>query len=139
MAISYPVDVQNTHWAVYKISTTEIVKHNSPWPRADGQPIVDLDPDLVPLLEVEEAQPAYDPNTQRLERSTPVVDVAANTHTHGWNVVALSQAELDAIAEREAAKAQYQALIAHTGTDAQRMNRVENVLAYLLKDIYSAS
>lgn len=138
MAISYPVDVANTRWALYRVSTQEIVRHNHRWPRADGRQIVNLDPDLVPLMEVDEPQPAYDPSTQTLQRSAPVVDVAANTHTHGWTVVSLSQEEIDAIAEREQAKQIYQALKAHTGSNEQRLTRLENVVAYLLKDQYGA-
>lgn len=139
MAISYPVDVDNTRWAVWRISTAELVRHNVRWPRADGGPLVNADPDYVPLLEVNEAQPAYDPATHKLERSTPVVDVAANTHTHGWSVVALSAEELATIAERETAIALYAALKAHSGTADERATRLENVVAYLLKDQYGAS
>lgn len=138
MAISYPVDVENTRWALYRVSTQEIVAHNKRWPRKDGQPVERLDPDYVPLLEVDEARPAYDPDTQRLQRTPPAVDVDANTHTHGWEVVALSQEEIDAIQEREQAKQVYQALKAHTGSDNQRLTRLENVVAYLLKDMYGA-
>jgi len=136
--ITYPVDVQNTRWAVWSISQAAILKHNKPWPRADGGEIVGLNPDIVPLLEVEETQPAYDPATERLERADPVVDVDANTHTHGWNVVARSQEDIDAEAEREQAKAAYLALKAHSGTADERATRLENVVAYMLKDQYGA-
>jgi len=139
MAITYPVDVQNTRWAVWSNSQAAVVKRNMKWPRADGGEIVNADPDLVPLLEVEEAQPAYDPATHRLERTEPVVDVANNTHTQGWQVVPRDQADIDADAEREQAKAVYAALKAHSGTADERATRLENVLAYLLKDQYGAS
>lgn len=136
--ISYPVDVDGTRWAVYRVSTQEIVRHNERWPRADGAPITNLDPDLVPLLEIDSPPPAHNPSTQRLQRAPVVADVAANTHTHGWEVVSLSQGELDAIAEREQAKALYEALKAHSGTADQRATRLENVVAYLLKDFYGS-
>ena len=136
--ITYPVDVQNTRWAVWSISQAAILKHNKPWPRADGGEIVGLNPDIVPLLEVEETQPAYDPATERLERADPVVDVDANTHTHGWNVVARSQEDIDAEAEREQAKAAYLALKALSGTADERATRLENVVAFMLIDQYGA-
>ena len=137
--ITYPVDVQNTRWAVWSIGGASIVKHNQAWPRADGEAIEGLDPDLVPLLEVEGTQPAYDPLTHRLIRSTPVVDVPGNTHTHGWTTEALSQAEIDDAAEREQAKALYGALKAHSGTADERATRLENAVAYMLKGQYGAS
>lgn len=133
--INYPVD-PSSRWATWSISQAEIIKHNKPWPRADGGEIVGLDPDIVPLLEVDEAQPAYDPATHRLERNTPVVDVAGNRHVHGWNIVARSQEDLDAEAERELAKAQYQDLMDGTGTQIERLERVEKVAAYMLKEIF---
>lgn len=134
--INYPVDVENTRWAAYRVSTQEVVRRNMRWPRADGGEIVGLDPDLVPLLEVREDQPAYDPATERLEAATPVVDVDANTHTQGWSVVARSQQEIDDEAEREQAKAAYLALKNGEGTQLERLVRVEKVAAHLLKAAY---
>jgi hypothetical protein len=135
--IIYPVD-PDSRWAAWRISTAKIIKHNKPWPRHDGGEIVDLDPDLVPLLEVQATKPAFDSALQRLTRSDPVVDVAANTHTHGWTVVQIPQEELDDIAEREQAKAVYQDLKDGTGTQLQRLVRTEKVCAYLLKDLFGA-
>ena len=138
MSISYPVDVENTRWATWRLSTAEIIKHARPWPRHDGGEIVDLDPDIVPLLEVREAQPAYDPATHKLQSVAPVVDVPGNTHTHGWTIVPLTQEELDEIAERAQAVAVYQDLKDGTGTQLQRLVRTERVCAYLLKDLFGA-
>ena len=133
--ITYPVD-PNSRWAAVRISTNEVVKHNQKWPRADGGEIVGLDPDIALLLEVDVPQPAYDPDTGRLQRSTPVIDIPNNTHTHGWQVVALTQAELDAAAELQAAKDAYTALKAHSGTADQRATLLENVVAYMIKSQY---
>jgi hypothetical protein len=119
--IDYPVDVENTRWASWRISTSEIEKHNRPWPRHDGGEIVNLSPDIVPLLEVQATKPAFDPELQRLTRSDPVVDVEANTHTHGWTVEPLSQEDLDAIAERENALAQYDPMFNGEGTSAENV------------------
>ena len=137
--ITYPVDVANTRWSIWSISGAEIRVHNRAWPRADGEEITSLDVDLVPLLEVNEDQPVYDSATHYLTRSDAVVDVSANTHTHGWTIVPRSQEDLDAEAELEQAKSLYVALKAHTGTADERATRLENVVAYMLKAQYGAS
>ena len=134
--ITYPVDVANTRWTAVRISDNEIVKHNQKWPRADGGPIVDLNPDIALLLEVEGTQPAYDPLTHRLIRSAPVIDILGNTHTHGWTTEALSQEEIDNAAELAAAKALYLDLKNHVGTTGERATRLENVVARIMKDMY---
>ena len=134
--ITYPVDVANTRWTAVRISDNEIVKHNQKWPRADGGAIVDLNPDIALLLEVEGTQPAYDPLTHRLIRSAPVIDIPGNTHTHGWTTEALSQEEIDNAAELAAAKALYLDLKNHVGTTGERATRLENVVARIMKDMY---
>ena len=136
--INYPVDVENTRWATWRISTAEIEKHNREWPRHDGGEIVNLSPDIVPLLEVREDRPAYDPATHRLQSVAGVVDVPNNTHTHGWQIVPLTAEELADIAEREQAKAFYQDLKDGVGTQLERLVRTERVCAYLLKDLFDA-
>ena len=136
--ITYPVS-PDSRWAIWSISQAEILKHNKPWPRLDGMEIVGLNPDTVPLLEVEEAQPAYDPATHYLNRTAPVVDVNANTHTHGWEILPRDPQDIADDAECEQAKAVYQDLVNSTGTAEQRLTRVERVCAYLLKDLFGAS
>ena len=149
MSINYPVDVENTRWATWRISTAEIEKHNRPWPRLDGGEIVNLSPDIVPLLEVREDQPIYDPAVERIEVADPVVDVDANIHAHGYTVIALTQEELDAIAQAEQdaaeaaaelaqAKAMYQDLKNGVGTQLERLVRTEKTAAYLLKALFGA-
>jgi hypothetical protein len=131
--IDYPVDVENTRWATWSISLAAIKKHNREWPREDGGPVVDQSPDIIPLLEVQEAQPAFDPATEHLVASTPVVDIEANTHTHGWTVQPLSQEDLDAIAERENALAQYDDMLNGVGNSTQRIVRLEKMLSYVFR------
>ena len=135
--ISYPVSPES-RWAFYRVSTSTLERHNIRWPRADGGEIVGLDPDIVPLLEVEAAQPAYDAATQKLQRTAAVVDVAANTHTHGWEVVSRTADEIAEDTERDQIKAVYTALLNGTGTSAERITRVERVAAHLLKLQYGA-
>lgn len=62
MALTYPIDVVNTRWAVIKQSTGEIISRNQVWPRPDGTAIQGLDPDYVYLLDVrflESTHPSY--------------------------------------------------------------------------------
>jgi hypothetical protein len=77
MAISYPVDVVATRWAVLRISTGEIISRNAVWPRADGGPIVGLDPDYVYLLHVNSTPPDYDSRLYFLQ-GTETVDAEDN-------------------------------------------------------------
>jgi hypothetical protein len=57
-----------------------------PWPRIDDEPVVGLDAHLLEMDVVQEDQPAYDPATQRLEK-TEVIDAEAQTVVRGWSVV----------------------------------------------------
>jgi hypothetical protein len=141
MAISYPVP-EDSRWATWSISEAVIRKHNSKWPRTDGGPIVDQNPDIVGLLEVQLDIPAYDQATHKLVANV-TVDVPANQHIHGYDIVALTQEELDEIAadeewtqEQITAKAQYDDLQNGVGTSAERVERTEKVCAHLLKVVY---
>ena len=81
--------------------------------------------------------PVFDPATEKLQGYTYVVNPADVEATRV--VVALSQAELDALAEqaeRDVAKALYQDLKNGVGNNTARLLRVEKVLARLLKDAY---
>ena len=135
--INYPVDVASTRWTVFEISTSSIMAHGRKWPRADGGEVLGQDPDIAMLLEVEGTQPVFDPAIERLVPLSPVIDVAANTRTREWTVEPIPQQDLDNAAELEAVKAQYAALKAHSGTAESRITRVENVLAYILKEMYA--
>jgi len=57
-----------------------------PWPRIDDEPVVGLAAHLLEMTVVQEDRPAYDPATQRLEK-TEVIDTGNRTVTRGWNVV----------------------------------------------------
>jgi hypothetical protein len=67
--------------ALYNTQTNAIL----PWPRIDEEPVVGLDAHLLEMDVVQEDQPAYDPATQRLEK-TEVIDAEARTVTRGWSV-----------------------------------------------------
>jgi len=59
-----------------------------PYPRQDDEPVVGLDPRYISMALVQEAQPAYDPATERLEPDE-VIDLDAATVTRGWAIVPL--------------------------------------------------
>jgi hypothetical protein len=67
---------------IYSTQTNAIL----PWPRIDDEPVVGLAAHLLEMTVVQEDQPAYDPATQRLEK-TEVIDTEAQTVTRGWSVV----------------------------------------------------
>jgi hypothetical protein len=94
MAITYPVDVENTKWTLYNTSTSEVVSSRNKWGNIDGEEPVGLNPDFTFLLEQADAKPTYDSATHKIEKTT-TVDVPNNTITQGWSAVALTQAESD--------------------------------------------
>jgi len=67
--------------ALYNTQTQKLL----PWPRIDDEPVVGLAAHLLEMTVVQEDQPAYDPATQRLEK-TEVIDTEARTVTRGWSV-----------------------------------------------------
>ena len=144
MSITYPVDVENTRWAVWSISGAILINHNKPWPRADGGEIEGMDADLVPLLEVDVSAPVdgvdYDSATHRIERGTPVVDVPNNEHIHDWDIILLTQEELDAIAEGTANDeedvlwaSRYEVFESVSATNDQ----IQKAIAHLIKKVHN--
>jgi hypothetical protein len=67
---------------IYNTQTKKLLS----WPRIDDEPVVGLASHLLEMTVVQEDKPAYDPATQRLER-TEVIDTQAQTVTRGWDVV----------------------------------------------------
>jgi hypothetical protein len=68
--------------ALYDTQTQKLL----PWPRIDEEPVVGLAAHLLEMDVVQEDQPAFDPATQRLEK-TEVIDADSRTVTRGWDVV----------------------------------------------------
>jgi len=93
MAITYPIDVENTKWTLYKISTAEVVSSRNKWSNESGSEPVGLDPDFTYLLEQTIAKPTYDSANQKLEKTVDI-DVANNTITTEWVVKQLSNQEI---------------------------------------------
>jgi hypothetical protein len=77
--------------ALYDTQTQKLL----PWPRIDDEPVVGLSAHLLEMDVVQEEKPAYDPATQRLEK-TEVIDAEAQTVTRGWSVVEVPVATMTA-------------------------------------------
>ena len=77
--------------ALYNTKTNAVL----PWPRIDDEPVVGLDAHLLEMTVAQEPQPAFDPATQRLEK-TEVIDTEARTVTRGWSVVEVPAATFTA-------------------------------------------
>lgn len=126
-------------WYVLDAQTREVIKTSEQYFSINLD--ADPGPDVIWLERViDETQPAYDPATQKLNR-TSVDDDVARTRTFFYEVVALTQEEIDAEAQRQAdaaellqLKAIYQDLKNGVGTATERMQRVERCVAWLLKD-----
>lgn len=140
--ITYPVSPYS-RWAVYSISQDKILEVGKTWPREDGMPFEDDNPDRVYLLHVSTSPPAFNNATHQVFPDKAIVNVNENTLTQAWKIVPLTAEELAKKAEESARqtdisqiKAIYTALKNGTGTTAERMARVEKVLARLIKDTY---
>lgn len=83
--ITYPVP-EGSKWAVYRVSTGQIISRNNNWPRADGMEIEGQDPDYVMLLQIDAAIPDYDSRIYSLS-GVEVVDVEGNQLRKTWNAV----------------------------------------------------
>jgi len=82
--ITYPVDVENTRWAIIDTNTAEIIARNRVWPRTDGGPIAGLASNVVYLLETKDAVPEYDYRVYSLQTvATPNIpsNVMHTIHT----------------------------------------------------------
>ena len=139
-AFTYPVDTSRQYAAI-DVRDMAVMKVGK-WPRADGMEIVGLDPLIQPVMVTEGAKPVYDELTQKLE-SNWVIDLPAEEYRREWTVVDLTQNEIDEItesdeldAEMEQARAAYIGLKNGVGTNAQRLVRVEQVLAHLIRKMY---
>jgi hypothetical protein len=94
---------------------------------------------IVPYSRTE--PPAFDPATHKL---APNRAVTVDSVVDGFVAVALTQEELDAIADQAAqqqetqqARQAYNALMNGTGTQAERLVRCERVLARVIKSLFT--
>lgn len=92
MPLTYPVDL-NERYTLWDSTNGQVFldgqgkpRTNLRWPVANGSAVVNLPSDLHWLLDVREAEPVYDPATQKI---VPIAtaDTTAETYTHGWQVV----------------------------------------------------
>ena len=59
-----------------------------PYPRADDEPVVGLDPDYEIFDVIQQSEPFYNPSTQYLS-TTESIDTTSKTVTRGWQVIDL--------------------------------------------------
>lgn len=130
MAITYPVDVANTLWAVYQVSTGQIVARNKSWPRADGEAIVGMDPDFVYLLHVNQTPPDYDSRLYLLQ-STETADVDANELSLTYQTT-LRPVEEQIIAAQNEEAARLSALVKVEREVIETRLMVGAILAYIV-------
>lgn len=98
--ITYPVDVDNTQWAVYQVSTSSIIDRRRIWPNGDGSEISGLDPDYIYLRHVDDAKPQYDSRLYTLV-GTESIDIDANIIQQSWDALARPNEERFIAAENE--------------------------------------
>jgi len=103
MAIQYPINLESDRFTVYDTNLNQPVVDGNGRPKVGvkwaSQDVSQMIPNLAPhikwLLEVKEPAPAYDSTTQRLETFT-TIDVENETVTKGYNIIDLTQGEIDA-------------------------------------------
>jgi hypothetical protein len=59
-----------------------------PYPRADNEPVIGLDPSLWEMVLIQEPQPDHDPATHQLT-PTEHIDLVARIVTRGWSLTPL--------------------------------------------------
>lgn len=128
--ITYPVDVDNTRWAVLQLFTGEIIARHKQWPRANGGEIQGQDPDYVYLLQSSTAKPDYDSRLYTLE-GTETVDVPNNTIITTWATPKRSLEEQLIAAENEEA-ARLSALVKVEREVIETRLMVGAILAYIV-------
>lgn len=90
--ITYPVP-PNSLWAIYQISSDSIISRNKPWPRADRQEIIGLNPDLILLQQISSPKPEFDENIYTLHNNESIV-LSANELRTNWYTRKKTQSEL---------------------------------------------
>lgn len=95
--ITYPVP-PDTLWAVYQISTQQIIARNRAWPVEGGGEIPGLDADFVYLKQIPATEPDYDPRLFLLTEDE-TVDVENNELRQTYSTVSRSVVEAKINAE----------------------------------------
>ena len=87
MAISYPVDVTTTKWAIWDVGLGAITHRNKVWPRSDGMEVQPPNPNQVWLLQVTDPAPEYDGRLFHRVTNPESIDIDGNTITKTYSVV----------------------------------------------------
>ena len=85
-------------YTIYNTDTNLAEAQGKPHPCLDGvSDPVGMPSNLILLEEILTEKPQYDPLTQKTEAADTVYDTNNKTATFSWNVVSLTQEEIDAI------------------------------------------
>ena len=87
MAISYPVNVTTTKWAIWDVGLGAITHRNKVWPRGDGMEVQPPNPNQVWLLQVTDPSPTYDGRLFHRVTNPESIDIDGNTITKTYSVV----------------------------------------------------
>ena len=96
MAISYPVDVGNTNWAIWDVGLGAITHRNKAWARSDGMELQPPNPNQIWLLQVTDPKPVYDPRLFHRVTNPESIDLDNNTITKTYSVVVNGTDEIKA-------------------------------------------
>lgn len=91
-AITYPVDVANTRWALLDDATGTLLREDGTWPRLDGRRY--NVPGTTWLLRIEEPPPVVDPRVFELVRKTDIKK-AANEYRISYTAKWRTKAEME--------------------------------------------
>ena len=85
-------------YTIYNTDTNLPEAEKKPHPCLDGvSDPAGMPSNLVLLEEIQTAKPQYDSMTQKVEAANVVYDTNNKTATFGWNIVDLTQGEIDGI------------------------------------------
>lgn len=96
MAITYPVDTENTKWAIWDVGSGVITDRNKTWPRGDGMEIQPPNPNQIWLLQVTQQPPIYDARIFHRVTNAESIDLDGNTITKTYSIVVNDADEIKA-------------------------------------------
>ena len=78
---------------IYDIEKEKVIGRFTPQYLVNGKP-QDVDPPLYELDLIQQERPEINPETQRLKRLDPVIDLNEKTYTEDWQVIDLTPYEI---------------------------------------------
>lgn len=96
--INYPVDVARDS---FTFIIGEEIHRNKEWPRLDGMPLEEADPNMVVLQQFYDEDPNYDPETEKLDEGHWDDDPAREMTIFSRKATQLTENELAINAEKK--------------------------------------